>query len=48
MKKDGYVNRSDLTTANNAINNVLMDDRVSVIEQTIKMLAKTHVLKEKH
>lgn len=30
-KKEGYINRSDLTTANHAINNVLMDERVKTI-----------------
>ena len=48
FKKDGYVNRSDLTTAYNAINNVLMDERVSVIEKTVKMLAKAHGFTDKH
>ena len=37
-KKAGYVNRSDLTTANHAINNVLMDERVKTIIKTIKSL----------
>lgn len=37
-KKDGHVNRSDLTTANHAINNVLMDERVKTIIKTIKSL----------
>lgn len=37
-KKDGHVNRSDLTTANYAINNVLMDERVKTIIKTIKSL----------
>ena len=37
-KKEGYVNRSDLTTANHAINNVLMDERVKTIIKTIKSL----------
>ena len=48
FKKDGYVNRNDLTTAYNAINNVLMDERVSVIEKTVKMLAKAHGFTDKH
>lgn len=37
-KKEGYVNRSDLTTANYAINNVLMDERVKTIIKTVKSL----------
>lgn len=37
-KKEGYVNRSDLTTANHAINNVLMDERVKTIIKTVKSL----------
>ena len=37
-KKDGHVNRSDLTTANYAINNVLMDESVKTIIKTIKSL----------
>lgn len=37
-KKDGHVNRSDLTTANHAINNVLMDERVKTIIKTVKSL----------
>lgn len=37
-KKEGYVNRSDLTTANHAINNVLMDERVKTIIRTVKSL----------
>lgn len=37
-KKEGYVNRSDLTTANHAINNVLMDERVNTIIKTVKNL----------
>lgn len=37
-KKEGYVNRSDLTTANHAINNVLMDERVKTIIKTVKGL----------
>ena len=37
-KKAGYVNRSDLTTANHAINNVLMDERVKTIIKTVKSL----------
>lgn len=37
-KKEGYVNRSDLTTANHAINNVLMDERVkTIIESNIEV-----------
>lgn len=37
-KKEEYVNRSDLTTANHAINNVLMDERVKTIIKTVKNL----------
>ena len=37
-KKEGYINRSDLTTANHAINNVLMDERVKTIIKTVKSL----------
>lgn len=37
-KKEGYVNRSDLTTANHAINNVYMDERVKTIIKTVKSL----------
>lgn len=37
-KKEEYVNRSDLTTANHAINNVLMDERVKTIIKTVKSL----------
>lgn len=37
-KKEGYVNRSDLTTANHAINDVLMDERVKTIIKTVKSL----------
>lgn len=37
-KKEGCVNRSDLTTANHAINNVLMDERVKTIIKTVKSL----------
>ena len=37
-EKDGYVNRSDLTTANHAVNNVLMDERIAKIVKTIKDL----------
>lgn len=37
-KKEGYVNRSDLTTANHAINNVLMDERLKTIIKTVKSL----------
>lgn len=37
-EKDGYVNRSDLTTANNAINSVLVDRRVERIMQVVKGL----------
>ena len=37
-KKEGNINRSDLTTANHAINNVLMDERVKTIIKTVKSL----------
>lgn len=36
--KDGYVNRSDLTTAHHAINKVLMDERVERIWKVVKGL----------
>ncbi len=37
-KKDGYIGRSDLTTAHHAINNVMMDERVEKIIKTVKKL----------
>ena len=37
-EKDGYINRSDLTTANHAMNNVLMDERIAKIIKTIRDL----------
>ena len=37
-EKDGYVNRSDLTTANHAINNVYVDERVARIMKAVKGL----------
>lgn len=37
-EKDGYINRSDLTTANHAVNNVLMDERIAKIVKTIRNL----------
>lgn len=37
-RKDGYISRSDLTTAHHAINNVMMDERVEKIVRTIKRL----------
>lgn len=37
-EKDGYVNRSDLTTANYAINSVLVDGRVERISKVVKGL----------
>lgn len=37
-EKDGYVNRSDLTTANNAINSMYMDKRVERIMKVVKGL----------
>ena len=37
-QKDGYVGRSDLTTAHHAINSVMMDARVEKIIKTVKEL----------
>lgn len=37
-EKDGYINRSDLTTANHAMNNVLMDERIAKIIKIIRDL----------
>ena len=37
-KKAGYVNRSDLTTANHAINNVVMDYRIERINHIVRSL----------
>ena len=37
-EKDGYVNRSDLTTANHAINSVHVDERVARIRKAVKGL----------
>lgn len=37
-RKEGYISRSDLTTAHHAINNVIMDERVEKIVRTIKRL----------
>ncbi|MGM9726489.1 MAG: hypothetical protein ACI3YJ_02630, partial [Prevotella sp.] len=48
FRKDGSINRSDLTTAHNAINNVLMDERVCIIEKAVKQLANAHGHTEKH
>ena len=37
-RKEGYISRSDLTTAHHAINNVIMDKRMEKIVRTIKRL----------
>lgn len=47
-KKDGYLNRSDLSTANGAIHAVLMDERMSKIGAVIKKLKLTREGKKKH
>ena len=39
-RKEGYISRSDLTTAHHAINNVIMDKRVEKIVRTIKRLSE--------
>lgn len=39
-RKNGYISRSDLTTAHHAINNVMMDDRVEKIVKTVKRLSE--------
>ena len=39
-EKKGYINRSDLTTANHEINNTLMDNRVESINRTIRTMKK--------
>ena len=38
-RKEGYISRSDLTTAHHAINSVMMDERVEKIVRTIKRLS---------
>lgn len=48
FKKDGYLNRSDLSTANGAIHTVLMDERMSKIGTVIKKLRLIRDGKEKH
>ena len=47
-KKEGYLNRSDLSTANGAIHAVLMDERMSKIGTVIKKLKLTREGKKKH
>lgn len=42
-RKEGYISRSDLTTAHHAINNVIMDERV---ENMVRMIKRLRELKD--